>query len=475
MFSLFIAVIAAVMFVSNFQKPATASGNGFFQVNAIGIGNTLEEEFGNAGQNVPGFKINVPEVHTLGVVQKGSSKATFEGRIEKYEFIDGPKPERTGNKEFRGGVLVKDGRIVLVPRTGQYVGEYNPFTNTVTQTAKHGQEGGFGMGIVLDDGYTVILTPRGSRNVGVYDARTQTYRDGAAHGRNTDNAFLGSVKVSPELIVFGPLHSKVLGLYNPQTDTYRNGPAHGEADSYNFSLIIRSSKTGKVIFTPFYSKHVGIYDPVKNTYTSGAEHNAHVLSAFSGCVELDNGHILMAPRDAPYVGIYDPVTDTFIKGPEHGEGKGAFMAAERMPDGEVIMAAFRSDHIGVYDPSTGEYRSGPSVAHVPGAGIGRFSSAVLTQSKDMIVMTNRDANVIGLVRVNPFFKGERQAEVFFRYRKKGDATWQQSKIKKANEPGIFKIEVSSLEPSAEYEFKSVIHDNQMEKEGSLQIFKTSGL
>jgi hypothetical protein len=264
-------------------------------------------------------------------------------------------------------------------------------------------------------------------------------------------------------------------LYNPQTDTYTDGPPHNEAESYTFSIIIRSSRTGKVIYTPFNSKHVGIYDPDKNTYTSGAAHNAHVLNAYSGCVELENGRILMAPRDAAHVGIYDPVTDTFSKGPEHGEGKGAFMEAEQMPDGMVIMAPFRSDHVGIYDPTTEEYYSGPSVAHVPGVEIGRFSSAVLTQSKDAIVMTNRDADVIGLVRVNPFFMEENKAEVFFHYRKKGDTSWQQTEIKKISEPGVFKMEVSNLSPATEYEYKSVIRDKKVELAGEIKTFKTTDL
>jgi hypothetical protein len=423
--------------------------------------------------NLHDNEIRVPEVKTLKVTHVSGSNATLEGRIEKFEYIEGPKPVRTGNKEFRGGVLVKDGRIVLVPRTGKFVCEYDPATNTIVQTAEHGQEGGFGMGVVLDDGYTVIMTPRGSRNVGIYDARTQTYRDGATHGRSTDNAFLGCVKISPELIVFGPLHSKVVGLYNPQTDTYKDGPAHNEAETYNFSIITRSSRTGNVIFTPFYSKHIGIYDPYKNTYTSGAAHQANVLSAYSGSVELENGHILMAPRNATHVGIYDPVTDTFIKGPEHGEGKGAFMAAELMPDGEVIMAAFRSNHIGIYEPSTGEYHSGPSVAHVPGVEIGRFSSAVLTQSKDMIVMTNRDADVIGLVRVNQFFREGNQAEVLFRYRKAGEADWKNTNMTRITEPGVFKININKLAFDTEYEFKSVIRYKNIELEGNSCTFKTN--
>jgi hypothetical protein len=424
--------------------------------------------------SISSLDVSVPEVHTIKALNITASAATFEGRVEKFEYIDGPKPDRTGDREFRGGVVVKDGRIVLVPRTGQFVGEYNPVTNTILQTAKHGQEGGFGMGVVLEDGYTVILTPRGSRNVGIYNALTQTYRDGARHERTTDNAFLGCVQISPELIIFGPLHAEVVGLYNPLTDTYTDGPAHNEADSYNFSVITRSSKTGNVIFTPFYSRHVGIYDPVNNTYTSGAAHHAGVLSAYSGSVELENGHILMAPRDARHVGIYDPVNDTFMQGPEHGEGAGAFMAAEMMPDGEVIMAPFRSHHVGIYEPSTGVYRSGPSVAHVPGVEIGRFSSAVLTQSKDMIVMTNRAADVIGLVRINPFFQQGNQAEVFFCYRQAGEKKWKATEKKIVSEHGIFNANIKKLKPATEYEYKSIISYKAVEKEGDIRTFTTSG-
>jgi hypothetical protein len=424
-------------------------------------------------ETLPDQEIRVPEVRTLQATHVSSTKATLEGRVKKFEYIDGPKPARTGDKEFRGGVLINDGRIVLVPRTGKFVSEYDPITNTVSQTAEHGQEGGFGMGSVLDDGHTVILTPRGSRNVGIYDARTQTYRDGAKHGRPTDNAFLGSVKISTNLIVFGPLHSQVVGLYDPQTDIYKDGPQHYEADTYNFSVITLSSKTGKVIFTPFYSEYVGIYDPVKNTYTRGAAHNAKVLSAYSGSVELENGHIIMAPRNASHVGIYDPVSDTFIKGPEHGEREGAFMAATLMPDGEVIMAAFRSDHIGIYDPATGEYRSGPSVAHVPGVEIGRFSGAILTQAKDKIVMTNRGADVIGLVQINRFFEQGHHAEVFFHYRKAGETKWQQTKKIKVFEPGVFKTDVAKLHPKTEYEYRSIIRHKGYQMEGKIQSFKTA--
>ena len=419
-------------------------------------------------------EIYLPEVRTHPAIHFTPTKATLEGRVKKFEYIDGPEPARTGDKEFRGGVLVKDGRIVLVPRTGKFVGEYDPKTNTVSQTTFHGQDGGFGMGSVLDNGYTVILTPRGSRNVGIYDARTQTYRDGVAHGRPEDNAFLGSVKISEELIVFGPLLSPVTGLYNPKTDTYKDGPPHNETDRYNFSVITRSAKTGDVIFTPFMSEHVGIYKPSENIYISGAAHNANTNDAYSGSVELENGLIIMAPRKARHIGIYDPMNDTFMKGCEHGENDAAFMAAELM-DGEVIMAPFRADHIGIYNPETNEYRSGPSVAHVPGIETGRFSGAILTQSKDMLVMTNRGANVIGLVKVNRFFEDGRKAKVFFRYRQQGEGRWKQTRKLKISKADKFSINVSGLKSSAEYEYKSVIHYQGLEKEGEVRLFITGGM
>ena len=413
----------------------------------------------------------LPEIRTLAASAVGSECASLTGRIKKFEYVDGPKMDMTSDREFRGGVQVDNGNIVFIPRMGIYVGEYDPYDNTFMHTAKHGT-GGFGMGTALNDGYTVIMTPRGSRYVGIYDARTQTYTNGASHGIPSDNAFLGSAKVSSDLIVFGPLLSEVVGLYNPETDIYRDGPEHNETDMYNFSTIALSTVTGDVILTPFHSEHVGIYNPADNTYTSGATHNAGTGEAYSGSVEA-GGKIIMAPRSADHVGIYDPLTDTFTKGPKHGEGTGAFMAAQLWPSGEVLMAPYRSDHVGIYNPETGEYRSGPSVAHVEAANRWRFSGAILTKEKDRLVMTNRGADIIGIVRETPYFSNHDQAAVFFRYRPAGEQQWQETEKLTVTSADAFQYDLSGLTSGTEYEYAAVIQSGDVERMGSLERFVTS--
>lgn len=329
--------------------------------------------------------------------ERGADLAARQPRVKEFRYRDGPVMELTGDREFRGGVVVDGGRIVLIPRTGEYIAEYDPSTGRLTRTARHGQPGGFGFGSVID-GTLVVMTPRGSRNVGLYDSQTQQYRDGAAHGQASNNAFLGSAIVRPDLVVFAPLNARVVGLYDPHTDTYRDGPEVSEQGHYLFSDIHVSSRTGEVIFTPFDSAHVGIYDPSKNVYVKGPPHQAGTTAAYSGIAELADGTMVMAPRNAKHIGLYDPTTREFTQGPEHGEGPAAFMAAQRWPNGPVVMAPYRASHVGIYDPSTGQYRPGPSVRHVPVLPHGqRFSGAILTTSGDRIVMPNRGADRLGII------------------------------------------------------------------------------
>ncbi len=416
-----------------------------------------------------------PELRTGEAEAIGTVRATLQGRIEKFRFRSGPRVELTSDREFRGGEVVDDGRIVLVPRRGTHVGEFDPRTGRFERTAKHGQAGGFGFGALLDDGHTIVMAPRGSRNVGLYDAKTRRYTDGPAHGQASDNAFLGSVKVRDDLIVFAPLNARVVGLYNPRTNTYRDGPKVPEPGHYLFSGIIDDPASGKVIFTPFDSPHVGIYDPETDRYISGPAHQAGKTNAYSGVTRLADGTLLMAPRNADRIGLYDPQHNTFTQGPPHGEGAGAFMAAATWPSGEVIMAPFKSDHIGIYDPKTGEYRSGPSVKHVEVLESGqRFSGAILTQTGDQLIMPNRAAKSIGLIEATRFFDEVRgDATRFFEYRPAGSAhAWQATVPVAAASPGPMEALVKGLRPDTVYEFRPVLEVQGEKHFGPTRRFET---
>ncbi len=309
---------------------------------------------------------------------------------------------------------------------------------------------------MIDDAL-VVMTPRGSRHVGLYDSRTQQYRDGAAHGQASDNAFLGSAKVRPDLVVLAPLNARVIGLYNPQTDTYRDGPEVPEQGHYLFSDIRVSSRSGEVIFTPFDSAHVGIYDPEKNVYLQGPPHQAGTRAAYSGIAELEDGTMVMAPRNARHVGRYDPETRTFTQGPEHGEGPAAFMAAQRWVGGQVVMAPYRAANVGIYDPCHGQYRSGPSVAHVPVLAHGqRFSGAILTAAGDQIVMSNRGADRLGILEAAAVFPTDAPATVGFQYREaEPQRAWQQTEKTAMSGPGPFQAMLPNLATTRGYEYRAI--------------------
>jgi hypothetical protein len=398
----------------------------------------------------------LPEVLTGEAIEHSDARVTLHARIEQFRYRDGPVMELTGNREFRGGVVVDGGRIVLIPRVGQFVAEYDPGTGQLVRTARHGQPGGFGFGSVID-GALVVMTPRGSRHIGLYDSGTQQYRDGAAHGQASDNAFLGSAMVRPDLVVFAPLNARVIGLYDPQTDTYRDGPQVPDQGHYLFSDIRVSSRTGEVIFTPFDSAHVGIYDPEKHVYFQGPPHRAGTTAAYSGIAELDDGTMVMAPRNAKHVGLYNPETRTFTQGPEHGEGPAAFMAAQRWPGGQVVMAPYRASNVGIYDPRNGQYRSGPSVAHVPVLSHGqRFSGAILTAAGDQIVMSNRGADRLGIIEATESFTAGRPATVWFQYRDaEPQGPWQQTEKTAMIGSGPFQAALRNLPRNRGYEYRAV--------------------
>jgi hypothetical protein len=102
----------------------------------------------------------------------------------------------------------------------------------------------------------VICVPCYSDYVGIYDPATDTYTRGDSHGEG-DNAFRDGVLTSDGTVIFVPHNSNYVGIYDPDTDTYTRGDSHGEGD-YAFRDGVFTSD-GKVIFAPSSSDYVGIY------------------------------------------------------------------------------------------------------------------------------------------------------------------------------------------------------------------------
>jgi hypothetical protein len=167
---------------------------------------------------------------------------------------------------FAGGVLLPDGRVLLVPYSSTTIGLYDPVNNTYTNGPVHGQ-GSFAFwgGVLLSDG-RVLLVPFISTVVGLYNPVTNTYTDGPVTG---NNFFLGGVLMSDGRVLLVPYSSTTIGLYDPAgtIGTYTNGPVHGRGSNAFWGGVLLPD--GRVLLVPHTSTTIGLYDPVTNTYTDG--------------------------------------------------------------------------------------------------------------------------------------------------------------------------------------------------------------
>ena len=138
--------------------------------------------------------------------------------IEVVEGDDIPEPDA-----FIGIVTVSDDLMVFVPHTSDYVGRYNPQTDTYTRGAAHGQPGaGFHGGVLLDDG-RVVLIPDNHDLVGLYDPSSNTFTEGPATA--SDLHFRGGAKMPDGKVVFCPSQPDnqgdlYIGVFDPSDDSF---------------------------------------------------------------------------------------------------------------------------------------------------------------------------------------------------------------------------------------------------------------
>jgi streptogramin lyase len=118
-----------------------------------------------------------------------------------------------------GGVLLPDGRVVLVPDRAAAVGLYDPATNTFAL----GPVGAAGVskyrgGVLLPDG-RVVLVPYTAAAVGLYDPATDTFAAGPVVGAASDVKYCGGVLLPDGRVVLVPRNAAAVGLYDPATNS----------------------------------------------------------------------------------------------------------------------------------------------------------------------------------------------------------------------------------------------------------------
>ena len=103
---------------------------------------------------------------------------------EGRDDLSGVGGDPPGGNKYQSGVLLPDGRVVLVPRNTAHVGLYDPSTDhwsegqdDLSAVGDEGDDKYLG-GVLLPDG-RVVLVPCDAKHVGLYDAGGT--RNGAAY------------------------------------------------------------------------------------------------------------------------------------------------------------------------------------------------------------------------------------------------------------------------------------------------------
>eukprot|EP01046_Picozoa_sp_COSAG06_P027170 COSAG06_NODE_2381_length_6980_cov_11.893039_2_plen_631_part_00 len=264
-----------------------------------------------------------------------------------------------GEANYRGGVPLPDGRVLLVPSNANHVGLYDPSTDAWREgkddlsalSSSYKYEGG----VLLPDG-RVLLVPSSANHVGLYDPSTDAWRQGK-DAVGSDHKYPGGVLLPDGRVLLVPLGANHVGLYDPSTDTWREGKddlsaAGSSYGKYNGGVLLPD---GRVLLVPYYVNHVGLYDPSTDAWREGKDDLSAVgyyTGKYEGGVLLPDGRVLLVPYYVNHVGLYDPSTDAWRQGKDDLSAvsrSGKYAGGVLLPDGRVLLVPALAKHVGLYD------------------------------------------------------------------------------------------------------------------------------
>lgn len=193
---------------------------------------------------------------------KNSNTFQFVKFTQKASFVGGTNP-------YLGGVLIPDGRIILIPFNSTTALIYDPYNDsTSVPTGTYGGTSAFSAGVLLPNGEILFIPRRAACTV-----------------------------------------------YNPSTNSIRTiGSAPSTADAYSTGTLLQD---GRVFCAAYNVTTALIIDPIKNTtfVPSGtySDPNIGQSAGYSLCsVLLHDGRVLIINNYSAsgFNGIYDPISNT---------------------------------------------------------------------------------------------------------------------------------------------------------------------
>jgi hypothetical protein len=284
----------------------------------------------------------------------GQTNATWGGRPGPYVLA--------GPAKYAGGVLLLDGRVLLVPHNEDSIGLYDPHRNLFSTGPNVGSGNAkYAGGVLLPDGRVVFIPQRPYRNltrssstgyyvgqvyIGIYDPRNNSFAFGPTNGfpltftdsggiagyiarfpngsdYTTEPVYCGGVLLPDGRVVAVPAFVSVsgstgseknhswVGIYDPKTDAFRWDGGITETETtdtlpfaYSGGILMPD---GRVLFVPNASTTIGLYDPRNDSFVDGPSVS---YRGYAGGVLCPDGRVALVPDTASYIYLFDPETNT---------------------------------------------------------------------------------------------------------------------------------------------------------------------
>lgn len=277
-------------------------------------------------------------------LQAARDSATINTRLDTVRT--GP----TGNGGL-GGVLMRDGRVFIVPRDGTAAYIFDPSTNAMSSVGTFPAGNKFYGGTLLHDG-RVFFIPCEVTYTNIFDPTTNTVSTPNVTFPGGTLPFVFGVTLPDGRVFLNPFSSTYALIYNPTTDTISTpNVTFPGAYTYQGSVLLPD---GRVFMVPLGSSQTRalLFDPATNTVTSTSASFGSTANKYLGAVLMPNGNVFCIPANATTSRIFNPTTGEVTTPSVTFPGGVAFGFGCLLPDGRVFLTPWYSTTARIFNPVT---------------------------------------------------------------------------------------------------------------------------
>ncbi|WP_273687383.1 hypothetical protein [Ketogulonicigenium vulgare] len=313
-------------------------------------------------------------------------------------IANGPAKVGTG-VQYRGGVQLRDGRVVLCPSASPTIGVFDPVTSQMRAGVAHGGPSSRAFcGAILLPGELVLLIADFSDFFLVYDPNRDAIVATIPHGQarpSTSRAHFYTASIGRDNAVYC-FHTVQRRMFRIDTMSYTIAPVGAAPEMTSAETAIPFSgsalmRDGRIMLLPRAEAAPLVFDTAKRLWAALAAPAATGSTIFNGGALGPDGKIY-CPRGsgsgAPQV--FDPISNSWTVLPTPAWiTTTAFSGVRVLPGRKLAFIPANGAYFGVYDIATQTWLQG---AEVGAAGTANIDGGIVLQDGRIFLIANAAAN-----------------------------------------------------------------------------------